>query len=151
MWGMSGKDTQTPDKSVVIDKNGKAVIATSNSDGSVKRAESGQLLPGSVLNPRGASVGQSIIHFVNQMADWPVAQWKKITKDKSVPGKQRIAAKWLIRIECDEKTKGGTYIATTELQHLFDRTVGRPSQAIEIQSEHKETHTLTLLNAINEE
>lgn len=112
--------------------------------------------PGESGNPAGRRpAGMSVREWVNQMTDRPVEQLRAIDAAPDPhPWSKVIAARWLLRSGSNDLSKGGFPIAEKSLAELFDRTVGKAPQQVEIKAEHRHLHlidlTSTALAALDE-
>jgi hypothetical protein len=60
---------------------------------------------------------------------------RAIARDPDAPVTAIAAAKWLLRCGSSRRTRSGTPIAGPELDRLLDRTIGKPTQAVQVRVE----------------
>lgn len=124
-----------------------------NRDGAVttRRDARGRFLPGHSGNPAGRppGAGTSVREWINRMAEWTPAEVAEVAT--AGPGEvsivQQIAARWLLRCNSEMTAKSGTPIAHAALEALFDRTIGKPSQSVEVQRHDRTEHVLEITEA----
>jgi hypothetical protein len=72
------------------------------------------------------------------------ADVRKIAVNADLTIAERMAAKWALRCLTDDTTRGGIPLASYDIDRLMDRTVGRPSQQVNITEEHKTVNVINL-------
>ncbi len=100
------------------------------------------------------NLGKGVLEDTARLGTFTEAQIKELADNPDLSARQRMAAKWLLRAMSDQQTKQGSFIATAELQNLFDRFLGRPGMAIDISVEKKSVSIIAMtdeaLKAIGE-
>ena len=91
--------------------------------------------------------GGSVKAGLNKMASQTRARIREIARNSSSPVSQVIAARMLIRAASNRVNKSGTPIAGPEIDRIFDRTVGRPGQSIEVTSDVRAHNTIRMLES----
>ena len=106
---------------------------------------------------RRTNAGTSVMIHVKRLLHSTPREVETVMADSNAPVHARLAAKWVQRCLSDDKTSSGHHIASAELQHLLDRTVGKPHSNMSIQSESKSLHlievneeSIAALDALNE-
>lgn len=88
--------------------------------------------------------GKEIVNCLNEMTGWNRQDLERTKIDDSAPISKRVAASWWLRALSEDKTRGGLYVCEQSVKDLIDRTVGRPSQQIEIYGEVRNVQLLGL-------
>jgi hypothetical protein len=101
----------------------------------VRRDELTRWRPGQSGNPRGRpNIGASVMDWTNQMDRWDDDRLRAVMADKAAPRSKKAAARWLLDVATQDRTKGGTPVAGPELDRLLDRTLGKPQQQVSVTS-----------------
>lgn len=96
-----------------------------------RRGESG--------NPAGraTNAGSSIKEWINSMAGWPIAKIENTMNDDEAPAAKRAAARVWVDAMSKDRNASGIPIAGGDLDRILDRTLGKPSQSVDMTSEGK--------------
>jgi antitoxin (DNA-binding transcriptional repressor) of toxin-antitoxin stability system len=83
--------------------------------------------PGRSPNPAGRKPngGLSIVEWINEMQDWPLVTVKALVTNTGEPVNKIVAAKLWVHACSEKKCEAGA-------DRIFDRTLGKPKQAMEI-------------------
>lgn len=101
--------------------------------------------PGQSGNPAGRkSAGASVAEWYNALADAGDEEIARIARDKTAPVAKRAAARQWLQAISDRTTKVGLPLDGEALDRIADRTVGKPTQAVE--SRRTEDITVTQVN-----
>lgn len=88
--------------------------------------------PGNLVKGGRPSAGLSIKEWVNQMEKWPRSKLEAVMKDLNAPVAKIAAARIWIDASSKERNSAGMPIAGSDVDRIFDRTEGKPKQAVEL-------------------
>lgn len=92
-------------------------------------------------------IGRSVVHWVNEMGEWPIDDVTRASIEGDTVA-QQIAARWILRAHSNMTTSAGQPVGERSLADLLDRTLGKASQQIEVT--HNETKTLHVISLTTE-
>ncbi len=109
--------------------------------------------PGQSGNPSGRKcAGLTLKEWFNQMADWSKAQLRATFDDPEASVAKISAARCWLHASSEMTTNSGSPIAGPEVDRILDRTIGKPTQAVDLTSKgEKITPTMDLSKLTVEE
>ena len=90
------------------------------------------------------NLGRSIMTHVKRMSHLTLGELDDVAQDHASPIHARLAAQWLQRCMSTQQTSSGHFVASGELQHLLDRTLGKPAANFNVQQESKSLHLIAM-------
>lgn len=90
--------------------------------------------PGEVRNKNGGhrAAGASVKEWINVMQEWTAAEVAAVLEDGDAPMNKRAAARVWLDAASKDKNAAGMPVAGADLDRIMDRTVGKPTQAVEL-------------------
>lgn len=84
-------------------------------------------------NPKGRTHGAATVrNWLSIMANWRLDRVKSVLTARHVRTAKVIAARLLVDAASQDRTKVGTPIAGPEFDRFMDRTMGKPTQSVEL-------------------